>query len=146
MKLLWVRRWMRRFDTSEKRINNSSPRRRFRPRLEVLEDRLAPAVWTVVNTADANMGNAATNQGDLRWCLSQAGAGDTVDFNIPGGGVQTIQVGSALRTIAVTLTIDGTTQPGWVAGGAPKVVVEPTEAQAGFNGLTITGLIVLLTL
>jgi hypothetical protein len=47
---------------------------RFRPRLEQLEDRLAPAVFVVTTTADS----AAAGSGSLRAALSAANNGDTV--------------------------------------------------------------------
>src|SRR5207249_204996 len=50
---------------------------------------------------------------------------DTIAFNIPGSGVHTINVGSALPTITESVTIDGYTQPG---------AVKNTLAD-GFNGV-----------
>src|SRR5438093_924204 len=74
----------------------SPPRRRARrahtPRLEALEDRTAPAVFTVSNVNDSGPGS-------LRQAILDADAGpggDTIAFNVNGGGVQTIQPTSVL--------------------------------------------------
>lgn len=64
-----------------------------------------------------------------------AGA-DVVTFNIPGTGPHTIQPLAALPTVTDTVTIDGTTQPGFV--GTPVVVLTGIAAGAGVSGLTIT--------
>jgi hypothetical protein len=50
----------------------ASRRLSFAPRLEALEDRLAPAAWAVTTTADTGAGFA--NSGDLRYCINQANA------------------------------------------------------------------------
>src|SRR5262245_9395565 len=70
------------------------------PRVEELEQRLAPATFTVVNTGDTGAGVGLT--GDLRFCINQANAApgpDAIDFLIPGAGVQTINLISALPSI-----------------------------------------------
>lgn len=106
-------------------------RRTFSPRLELLEDRLTPATFAVVNTADSGLGS-------LRQAILDANANlgdDVINFNIGGGGVQTIAPTSALPTITDPVTIDGTTQPGFV--GSP--IIELNGAGAGFtHGLSIT--------
>src|SRR4051794_28448841 len=88
--------------------NQVSDRRRFRPSLELLEDRSLLSTFTVTNTADAGPGS-------FRQALLDANALaglDTVAFSI-GSGVQTIRPNSALPTITDPLVIDGTTQPGF---------------------------------
>src|SRR4051812_36178252 len=86
----------------------------FRPRVEALEARDAPAVFTVVNTNDAGPGsfrqailgaNAHTNVG---------GVPDVINFNIPGGFglVQTIQPATTLPAVIDPVTITGYSQPG----------------------------------
>jgi CSLREA domain-containing protein len=109
------------------------------PRLERLEDRLAPALITVTTTSDdltPNDGtvslreaitaiNAGTNLGDpdiIAQNPGTFGTNDTIRFNIPGTGVRTINVGSsasaagiALPTITKAVVIDGYTQPGAAA-------------------------------
>src|SRR5262249_30611425 len=52
-----------------------------RPRLEQLEDRLAPAVYTVNLLTDTGAGSGAT--GDLRYCINQSNnhtGADTIRF------------------------------------------------------------------
>jgi hypothetical protein len=81
--------------------------------LEVLEDRLAPAVFTVVNNGDTGAGTGLT--GDLRYCINQANAlagPNTIQFAIAAGGVQTINLASALPQITRAVTIDGYTEAG----------------------------------
>ena len=59
------------------------------PRLELLEDRMLLATFTVTDTSDS-----ASDTGSLRYAITQSnltGPGpNTIDFNIPGTGVQTI--------------------------------------------------------
>jgi hypothetical protein len=91
----------------------SAPRanaRHARPQLEPLEDRLAPAVYTVDRLGDAGAG--AGVMGDIRYAVNQAnasvGVADTINFNIAGGGVKTITLNNPL-TITDPVTIDGYT-------------------------------------
>ena len=58
-----------------------------------------------------------------------------IDFAIPGGGVQTISVASALPAITNSTTIDGTSQPGYA--GTPLIVIDGTSAANGTNGFTL---------
>jgi hypothetical protein len=60
---------------------SSSPRRRIRPCLEVLEDRLCPAILTVTTLNDTS--TAAATSGSLRQVLAQNvsdNGGDTIVF------------------------------------------------------------------
>lgn len=88
----------------------------------------------VTNTNDSGAGS-------LRQAITDANASltttDTIIFNIPGSGVQTIDLLSALPTITDPVTIDGTTQPGF--SGAPLIELNGASAGAGVDGLTITG-------
>lgn len=97
------------FSSRPRCAQTKRPARRYvKPRLENLEDRLAPATFTVVNTLD-------TGAGSLRQAILDANAApgaDLIDFNIPGAGVQTIAPASGLPTITDPVTIDGYTQPG----------------------------------
>src|SRR5262249_16530459 len=89
-----------------------SPRKtkaRFRPSLEALEDRLVPANFLVTNTADD------TGAGSLPRATLDANAlagPDTITFDIPGSGLQTITLGSDLPEITDAVEIDGYSQPG----------------------------------
>lgn len=85
---------------------------------------------------------ADNGAGSLRQAIVAANAHanangpDQIYFAIPGAGVRTIVVASALPEITDPLIIDGWTQPGW--NGAPLVEL---TAQAGvtMDGLAITG-------
>ena len=100
-------------------------------RLEELEDRSTPALFSVTNALDIGLGS-------LRQAILDANANvgtDAIAFNIAGSGVQTISLASALPTIAEAVTIDATTQTGWV--NAPIIELRGDGAGAGANGFTI---------
>jgi parallel beta-helix repeat protein len=78
------------------------------PRFENLEDRLAPATFTVLNPNDSGAGS-------LRQAILDANANpgaDLITFNIGGSGAHSIQPLSALPVITDAVTIDGYSQPG----------------------------------
>lgn len=105
---------------------------RFRPGIEALEDRLAPATFTVTNINNAGAGS-------LRQAILQANAtpgADVINFAIGSGG-QRITLLSKLPTITETVTIDGTTQPGFT--NAPLIVLNGAQAGVGADGLRISG-------
>lgn len=82
------------------------------------------ATFTVINTN-------ATGAGSLEQAISDANASvgpDTITFNIPGTGLQTIAVDadSLPALISGDTTIDATTQPGYVVGGAPLIYLDGT--------------------
>ena len=114
--------------------------RNTRSRLNIvhLEDRTAPAVFTVTTTQD-NGNNGAPTAGSLRAAIlsanSTAGA-DTINFNIAGGGVQTILPPNALPALTESVVIDGTSQPGYA--GTPVVVLSGNSAGTGANGLALS--------
>ncbi|WP_283432102.1 dockerin type I domain-containing protein [Neorhodopirellula lusitana] len=60
---------------------------------------------------------------------------DSILFDIPGDGVHTITVNSALPTITDTVIIDGTNEPGFQ--DSPVVQIDGTTAGTGVNGFTI---------
>ncbi|MBO0698167.1 MAG: hypothetical protein J2P46_07220, partial [Zavarzinella sp.] len=98
----------------------STSRRRPALRVESLEDRTTPATFMVTTTADAGPGS-------LRQAILDANADpdqDDIAFNIPGTGVQTIAVASALPAIAQPVVIDGFTQP----GAAPNMFSDADNA------------------
>jgi hypothetical protein len=79
--------------------------------LELLEDRLAPATFTVNTTSDSASGSG--NSGSLRFGISQVNAGlfDTIDFDIGTlGNTATITPLTALPTISKAVTINGFSQ------------------------------------
>ena len=65
--------------------------------------------FTVTTTAD--VGPGSLRQAILDSNLAVGGT-NTIDFDIPGAGVETIAAASPLPTITNPLVIDGTTQPG----------------------------------
>src|SRR2546426_1625985 len=74
-----------------------------------LEPTARAATFTVTNTAN-------TGAGSLRQAIIDANNSpgvDTIQFNITGGGFQTIAPTSALTAIADPVILDGTTQPGY---------------------------------
>jgi CSLREA domain-containing protein len=96
-----------------------------------------PPTFVVNSTGDAHDAtlNGACDTGNLvgeqHECTLRAaiqesnkwsGSGrPTIDFNIPGDGVQTISPSSALPLITRPVVIDGTSQPGFAAAGHPLV-------------------------
>ena len=95
--------------TKSSRVTAVQRKPRFRPRIESIEDRLLMAVITVTSTGDAI--NATDGEVTLREAITAANRqrehqrrgrrrglwdNDTIDFDIPGAGVQTIQPTSAL--------------------------------------------------
>ena len=84
--------------------------------MQQLEDRLAPAVFKVTNAANAGAGS-------LRYAIVRANASpglDSINFAIPGSGLHTINLLSALPTVTDRVTIAGNTQVGY----AGKPIVE----------------------
>ena len=106
----------------------SAPRRLS---CESLEDRTLLTTFTVLNTDDAGAGS-------FRQAIVDANANtgpDIIHFNIGGGGAQAIELFTALPTITDPVTIDGTTQPGFVS--TPLVELDGSLVPAG-HGLAIT--------
>jgi hypothetical protein len=105
--------------------------RSFVPRLTCLEDRTVPSTFTVLN-------NFADGPGSLAQAIFDANNNfgpDTIDFNIPGAGVQTIAPPFALPQIYDTVTIDGTSQPGFA--GQPLIELNGAGAGDFADGLDI---------
>jgi uncharacterized repeat protein (TIGR01451 family) len=100
-----------------------------------MEDRLLPATYTVISPLDS----MAADPGTLRWAIGQAnlGPGNTINFNIPGTGVQTISPVSALPAVTQPTTIDGTSQAGYA--NAPLIQISGVNAGATADGLVIAG-------
>ncbi len=117
---------------------------------------LAFTVNSTGNAGDNNPGNgvcytgANNTQGQpacsLRAAIEEANAlagADFIEFDMPAtetghsGGVWTITPGSVLPAISTTITIDGTTQPGWTS--TPVVELNGTSAGGTADGFTITG-------
>ena len=60
------------------------------------------------------------------------GGSNMITFNIGGGGLQTIHPASALPEITNTLTIDGTTQPGF--NGTPIIEIKGDLLSGAITG------------
>jgi cell shape-determining protein MreC len=111
------------------------------------------ATYTVTNTNDSGAGS-------LRAAITSANSNvgtDTINFNISSGtagtgndaGAYVITLASGLPTITEAVTIDASTQAGYVAGGLHTVVLDGNDAGAyGFqlsstsDGSTIRGLVI----
>jgi hypothetical protein len=93
----------------------------------------APAsTFVVTNTGDSGAGS-------LRQAILDANAhlgADSIVFNIPGSGSHTISPSTALPTISDSVTIDGSTQPGFT--GSPIIELDGSRAGANADGLRIT--------
>lgn len=91
--------------------------------------------FTVINTNDAGAGSLRQAIIDAN---AQAGL-DTIAFNIPGSGVQTIPPMTQLPTITDPVTLDGYTQPGasqntLANGDNARLLIELSGATLGSNG------------
>jgi hypothetical protein len=153
-------RWLARLWASKSERAHRRPRA-VRLRLELLENRLAPAVITVTTTADEtvtndapsvslreaiiSINNAADTGADVTANRVGAyGVNDTINFNIAGAGVQTLSLGSSLPTIVKPVTVNGYTQAGASANtqaNADNAVIlvelNGTGAGTAVNGLTL---------
>src|SRR5262249_35772276 len=83
---------------------------------------------TVRNTTDQDPGS-------LRAVLGQAQDGDVITFAIPGAGVQTIPLSSALPAVTHPVLLDATTQPGYA--GTPVIELNGAAAGPAADGLTL---------
>lgn len=61
-----------------------------------------------------------------------------IEFNIGGGGAQTITHTTAFPTITQPLTIDGSSQPGFA--GTPLITVNSNSSFTTFTATNVTGL------
>src|SRR5262249_1642649 len=107
------------------KLFSSSRRRGPILRLEVLEDRTAPAVYTVNLTTDN--GTGVGNSGDLRYCISKVNGDppglDTIQFQIGlAGSVQTINLTTTL-TLNHQVFLDGWSQGGGSYSGPPLIAL-----------------------
>ena len=116
-------------------------RRHRRPRwdhrivlsFEWLEDRTVLSTFTVTSIADAGPGSLRQAILDSN---AATGGTNTIDFQIPGQGVQVIAPASPLPAITGAVLIDGRSQPGFA--GTPLIELDGSQAGTA-DGLTITG-------
>jgi uncharacterized repeat protein (TIGR01451 family)/CSLREA domain-containing protein len=107
------------------------------------------ATFTVNSAADPGTGGCNATECTLREAITAANNNvgvDIINFAIPGTGVKTINLTSALPTITGPVTIDGYTQPGASPNTLPDgnnavLLIELNGAGAGAtaNGLVLTG-------
>src|SRR5262245_29002133 len=105
-----------------------------RPRLEWMEDRTLLSTFSVTNTDDGGPGSLRQAILDSN---AATGARNTIDFDIPGQGVQTIAPASSLPAITQAVLIDGFSQPGYA--GTPLIELSGSQAGDESGGLIITG-------
>ena len=117
-------------------------RKPFQPVFHTLEKRMMLATFVVMNTND-------TGPDSLRQAITDSNGAspgpNEIDFNI-GTGAQVISLISALPSISVPVTIDGTTQPGYA--DTPLIDLDGTIAgtangldfEAGSDGSVVSGL------
>ena len=90
------------------------------------------STFTVTNANDSGAGS-------LRQAIESSnatsGTFNSIDFDIPGSGVQTIEPLSALPALTQPVTIDGTTEPGY--NGQPLIQIDGTEAGSGVVGIEV---------
>ena len=122
----------------------------YHPDLESMEARRLMSLITVTSTGDAisatdgvvTLREAITAANGNKNISDVVGVGaygnDTIAFNIPGSGVQTIRPTSALPIITDPVTIDGYTQPGSAPNTNPvgqglngKLLIEIDGENAG---------------
>ncbi|HSA61949.1 MAG TPA: DUF4347 domain-containing protein, partial [Nitrospiraceae bacterium] len=118
----------------------------------------ALATFTVTTTNDVvNAGDGVTSLREAIIAANAAAGTDTINFNIGGAGVKTINLTSALPTITGRVTIDGYTETGasvntLATGNDAVLLIELNGAGAGAaaglvlgagsDGSTIRGLII----
>ncbi len=113
-----------------------------RPIVSSLESRIAPATFIVANTSTSG----AAGSGSFRRAIIDANAlagADTIVFNIPAAGVQTIKINSTLD-VTESVVIDGWSQPGFST--TPLIELTASSSQHALmitnGGTTVQGLIV----
>jgi CSLREA domain-containing protein len=106
----------------------------------------APASIITVNTAASSGGSCdAGDSCSLHQAIIRANVtagADVINFNINGGGAATIIPTTELRDIQDTVTIDGTTQPGF--SGTPLIEIKGADISGAADGLQINASSVVL--
>src|SRR5271157_2244983 len=133
------------FNWVSRRIRSRDRKRPVNLSFELVEDRVLLATFTVTNNADSGPGSLRQAIIDANATANPTSGADTIDFNIPGPGVQTISPVSPLPSITVPVVINGYTQPGAkpnsLANGDNAVLLielNGANAPAGTDGLLIT--------
>ena len=108
----------------------------FRLVCELMESRQLLSTFVVTNASDA----PAPSANSLRWAILQVNADtspDTIQFDIPGAGVHSIQLTSPLPPVVNSVVLDGTTQPNYQ--GVPLIQLDGSKLGPGSDGLVVTG-------
>jgi titin len=133
MVLTWLRRRVRKALSLGRQARGRAPQKSAPLRLEALEERVALSTFLVTNSNDSGPGS-------LRQAILDADAGpggDTIAFNVGGGGVQTIRPTSPLPALSQAVVLDATTQPGF--SGSPLIVLNAGYfGNASGSGLLVT--------
>jgi parallel beta-helix repeat protein len=128
------------FGKAGRRGHSRDRNRTARPIVELFEERMLLATFTVTDTGD-NGDNSNPTVNTLRWAVQQAelpaNAGSTIDFNITTGPFVINLNKAALLPISQPTTINGTTQPGYTPGNGPVVVINGTSIPGTPDGLTL---------
>ncbi len=132
----WYLREMGRLRSGRSRLK----RRSFRPVLLHLEPRWLMANFSITTTADTGIGSLRQEILDSNAAIPGP---NTIDFDVPvtdpgydsATGVWTISVLSALPSISVPVTIDGTSQT--TSYSTPVIDLDGTSAGIGTNGLAL---------
>src|SRR6185437_6231496 len=90
--------------------------------------------FVVTNTNDSGPGSLRQAMLDSE---AAAGGMNTIDFGIPGAGVQSIYPTSALPPLVNPVLIDGTSQPGYA--GSPVIEVNGSQDGDGGDGFDLEG-------
>ena len=112
----------------------------------LMEQRALLSTYVVNTVSDLDVaGGLPAGEESLRQAIESANSDstpDVIDFNIPGSGVQTIALASALPAISNSVTIDGWSEGVFrgTAGydGPPLIELYGGGAGGSVNGLTIT--------
>ncbi len=107
-------------------------RRQTHLRVETLETRALPSTITVTNLSDADPGS-------LRAALTQAQAGDTIDFAPGLSGTIVLTSGELDINQSVSITSPGADLIAVSGGNATRVFDVGAGAAVAIDGLTITG-------
>jgi hypothetical protein len=99
---------------------------RYRPRLELMEDRTLLSTFLVNTTADSGAGSLRQAILDTN---AATGATSTIDFAISGSGVHMISPASPLPVITRGVLIDGFSQPGYA--GTPVIELRGDFSNGG---------------
>ena len=89
--------------------------------------------FVVTTTADSGPGSLRQAILDSN---AATGATNTIDFDIPGHGVQPIDLASPLPPITNPVSIDGTSEPGYAGTTLITIIADYTGT---YDGLTING-------